>query len=181
MVRRLEVAVEEGAGDALDQRGVAVEGRLHRRGELADGAGLPQLSRGGRGVPRPGRVVLVGHDLPHPVGEQVPERELGVVRLTGRAELDQQVAEPWLDVGVLERSAVAGHPPAEGEEDEQRLVRGALAIPLPHLQAGEGGEGGVVGHFRDDNPSNVWVKGCQVSTAVVRSPASPPPLSWPAT
>ena len=88
-----EVRIEQEMGDCANQRGVSRERCLNRRCELAGRVCIPELLRGRGRVPLARWVACGRGNDPDAVVLQVPEGELGMVRLAGRAELGEQVAK----------------------------------------------------------------------------------------
>ena len=71
-------------------------------------------------------------DLPYAVVLQPPEGIFRMVALTGRAELEEQLPQIPVNVGVGDKSPLAPGTPSERLECKQGLVRRALTTPLPH-------------------------------------------------
>ena len=84
-------------------------------------------------------------DAPDAVTLEPPERLLWVVRFPGRPELLQQSLE--IGLGFTKRHlAEPALPPAEGVEDQERLVWGALISLFPDAQLIETSEDGFAIH-----------------------------------
>jgi hypothetical protein len=67
----------------------------------------------------------------------MPERILGVMGAAGRAVVVEQLPEVGLEVAVLERAVLSSLEATQSEQEEQRLVRGALSAALPGPDARE--------------------------------------------
>ena len=137
MDRRREVGVEDRMRDGRDKRRVCPERGLDLRREPAGGPPGQELAAGRVAAAHPHpEPVGVGH-LPHAVGPEVPERELGVHGPPDGAEVPEQPLERAVDLGVRREPRLASGDPAQCPEDEQRLVRGALPRAAPHPKRGE--------------------------------------------
>jgi hypothetical protein len=108
-----EVFLEQAGGDLRDQPRVAAQGRLHVRGEGAEGVEGQQLALGRVGVALPGLQGAGGGDGPDTIVLQEPEAVLGVVGLPRRAELPEHGRQVAVHVAECDRASVPAAPAAD--------------------------------------------------------------------
>jgi hypothetical protein len=64
----------------------------------------------------------------------VPERILRVVSGPAGSEIPQQFTEFRSHLWIAERLSMASRNLSEGQQGQQRLVRGAFSAPCPHVE-----------------------------------------------
>jgi hypothetical protein len=70
-----------------------------------------------------------------------------MVGLPGRAEFFQQVRQYWIDVGERDSGRLATAPASQSVQNQQRLVRGALAAAAPDVEPSEAFQDGLASHW----------------------------------
>jgi hypothetical protein len=73
-------------------------------------------------------------DDPDAVVLEPPKRVLGVIGVARRSKLLKQPGQVHVDLLEWDVTCLTPTPPAEGVQDEERLVRGTLVAPAPDVE-----------------------------------------------